>query len=123
VSAIEQTIIDALPPIVDKLIQMAKDGDLKAARYLIDRVLGRVARLPSPSMADSAPLTASPSTPPVPPQSQGMSLKELQEMAFGPKTFLPTLETIRRDIDAELERRERRGGLAPATIATAFATG
>jgi len=118
VSAIEQTIVDALPSIVDKLIQMAKYGDLKAARYLIDRVLGRVARLPSPpSMAD-ANVDAAPSTPPVPARSQRITRTELQEAAFGPKSFLPTLETIRRDIDAEIQRRERRPGLP-----IAFATG
>ena len=39
----EQKIADALPSIVDALIESAKGGDLGAARYLCDRILGRVA--------------------------------------------------------------------------------
>jgi hypothetical protein len=39
----EQRIVDALPDILDKLIEMAKAGDLKAAAYLCDRVWGRAA--------------------------------------------------------------------------------
>ena len=132
ISAIEQTIVDALPPIIDKVIQMAKDGDLKAARYLIDRVLGRVARQPSPpSMsgsltiegqdAESTPIAnvqAAPSTPHVPAQTQRLTPQDIQEAAFGPRTFLPTLEIIRRDIDAEIQRRDKRPRLP-----TAFAAG
>ena len=41
--AVEQCIIDALPTIVNALIDRARDGDLKAAAYLIDRILGRSA--------------------------------------------------------------------------------
>ena len=41
--AVEQCIIDALPTIVNVLIDRAKDGDLKAAAYLVDRILGRTA--------------------------------------------------------------------------------
>jgi len=115
VSVIEQTIVDALPAIVDKVIQMAKDGDLKAAHYLIDRVLGRVTLLPAPpSMADCTPAASvdtAPSTPPARNRSQGMTSAELQDAAFGPKTFLPTLEIIRRDVDSEIQRRERRPAL------------
>jgi hypothetical protein len=39
----EQRIVDALPDIIDGLINRARDGDLKAAVYLCDRILGRVA--------------------------------------------------------------------------------
>jgi hypothetical protein len=41
--AVEQRIVDALPEIIDALIGRAKDGDLKAAAYLADRILGRSA--------------------------------------------------------------------------------
>jgi hypothetical protein len=41
--AAEQRIVDALPDIVDALINRAKAGDLKAAAYLCDRVMGRTA--------------------------------------------------------------------------------
>ncbi len=39
--AVEQRIVDAMPEIVDALIARAKEGDLKAAVYLCDRILGR----------------------------------------------------------------------------------
>lgn len=41
--AAEQRIVDALPEIIDGLIGRAKDGDLKAAVYLCDRILGKTA--------------------------------------------------------------------------------
>jgi hypothetical protein len=41
--AIEQRVVDALPDIVDALIRRAKVGDVKAAIYLCDRILGRSA--------------------------------------------------------------------------------
>jgi hypothetical protein len=41
--AVEQRIVDALPEIIDAIIGRAKAGDLKAATYLADRVLGRSA--------------------------------------------------------------------------------
>ena len=41
--AVEQRVVDALPEIIDALIGRAKDGDLKAAVYLADRILGRTA--------------------------------------------------------------------------------
>jgi hypothetical protein len=40
---VEQRIVDALPEIIDALIGRAKAGDLKAAIYLADRILGRTA--------------------------------------------------------------------------------
>ena len=52
VQAVEQKMVDAMPDIVDKLIDMAKGGDLGAAKYLIDHVLGRVPRLESPPAED-----------------------------------------------------------------------
>ena len=48
----EQKIADALPSIVDSLIQRAKDGDLGAAKYLCDRILGRVAAVSVPPAYD-----------------------------------------------------------------------
>jgi len=53
--AIEEMIIDALPKVVAKLISMAEDGDVRASRYLVDRILGRVARVPLPPNGDTAP--------------------------------------------------------------------
>jgi hypothetical protein len=41
--AVEQRIVDAMPEIIDALIGRAKAGDLKAAVYLADRILGRSA--------------------------------------------------------------------------------
>jgi len=41
--AVEQRVVEALPEIIDALIDRAKDGDLKAAIYLADRILGRTA--------------------------------------------------------------------------------
>jgi hypothetical protein len=39
--AVEQRVADALPDIIDGLIKRATDGDVKAAIYLCDRILGR----------------------------------------------------------------------------------
>ena len=41
--AVEQRVVEALPEIIDALIARAKAGDLKAAVYLADRILGRSA--------------------------------------------------------------------------------
>ena len=41
--AVEERVVDALPEIIDALIGRAKAGDLKAAVYLADRILGRTA--------------------------------------------------------------------------------
>jgi hypothetical protein len=41
--SIEQRVVDALPEIADALIQHAKDGDLRAAIYLVDRIFGKSA--------------------------------------------------------------------------------
>jgi hypothetical protein len=40
---VEQRIVDALPEIISALIDRAKDGDLRAAAYLVDRILGKSA--------------------------------------------------------------------------------
>jgi hypothetical protein len=41
--AVEQRIVDAMPEIIDALIGRAKAGDLKAAIYLANLILGRTA--------------------------------------------------------------------------------
>jgi len=41
--AVEERVVEALPEIIDALIGRAKAGDLKAAVYLADRILGRTA--------------------------------------------------------------------------------
>ena len=51
-NAVEEKIVDALPEIADKLISMAKEGDLAAARYLFDRMGGRPGQLPTPPSID-----------------------------------------------------------------------
>jgi hypothetical protein len=43
VVSVEQRIHDAMPGIVDGLIKRATEGDTKAASYLMDRILGKVA--------------------------------------------------------------------------------
>jgi len=48
----EETIVEALPEIVDKLVSMAKAGDVAAARYVVDRILGRVAVLEAAPVED-----------------------------------------------------------------------
>jgi len=58
VRAVEKMIVDALPEIAGKLISMAKDGCIPAARYLIDRILGRCPRIPLPPSVEAATDTA-----------------------------------------------------------------
>ena len=41
--AVETKLVDALPDIFDALINRAKEGDTKAAAYICDRILGKVA--------------------------------------------------------------------------------
>ena len=50
----EQKVADALPAIMDALIESAKGGDLAAARYLCDRILGRVAVVSIPPAYDKS---------------------------------------------------------------------
>ncbi len=52
--AAEQKIADALPDVVDALIAFAKGGDVASAKYLCDRILGRVAPLERPPALDTA---------------------------------------------------------------------
>ena len=52
---VEEKIAAALPEITDALIAQAKAGDLGAARYLCDRLLGRVATVETPPVLDTAP--------------------------------------------------------------------
>ena len=49
---VEEKIAAALPDITDALIEAAKKGDLGAARYLCDRLLGRVATIEAPPAED-----------------------------------------------------------------------
>jgi hypothetical protein len=41
--SVEQRIVDALPEIINGLIARAREGDLKASTYLLDRILGKAA--------------------------------------------------------------------------------
>jgi hypothetical protein len=50
--AVEQRIVEALPEIVDGLINRAKEGDAKAAIYLVDRILGKAAGAFTPPTDD-----------------------------------------------------------------------
>ncbi len=49
---VEQQIVDALPDVTAALIAAAKNGDLGAAKYLVDRILGRVAAVEAPPAED-----------------------------------------------------------------------
>jgi hypothetical protein len=51
-TAVEQRIVNALPEIIDGLVARAKEGDTKAAVYLCDRILGRVASLEAAPVED-----------------------------------------------------------------------
>ena len=48
-AAAEKAIADAIPQVVGKLVSMAMEGNVAAARYLVDRVLGRVAKVYAPA--------------------------------------------------------------------------
>ena len=52
ISAVEERIVRMLPRVVDKMIEMALDGDLRAGRYLVDRIMGRVPILDAPPAVD-----------------------------------------------------------------------
>jgi hypothetical protein len=41
--AVGQSIVEALPEIIDGLIARAREGDLRASIYLLDRILGKAA--------------------------------------------------------------------------------
>ena len=56
VSDVEQRIVRMLPRLVDKLYEMAMEGDIRATRYLIDRIMGRIPLLEAaPSVDRSMP--------------------------------------------------------------------
>lgn len=52
---LERQIVDALPEIMDGLIARAKEGDTKAALYLVDRVLGKTVGAKSAPADDRRP--------------------------------------------------------------------
>lgn len=54
INAMEEMILDGLPEVIAKLMSMAKDGNIPAARYLIDRMAGRPSRLPLPPSIDTS---------------------------------------------------------------------
>jgi len=54
INAMEEMILDGLPEVIAKLMSMAKDGNIPAARYLIDRMAGRPSRLPLPPSIDKS---------------------------------------------------------------------
>src|SRR3569833_3083006 len=51
-NAAEQILVDALPEIMQKMVSMAKAGNVPASRYLLDRIYGKAARLSIPAFAD-----------------------------------------------------------------------
>src|SRR3569833_1068069 len=51
---IEQMIMDALPRVVTKLVSMAEEGNIAAAKYLIDRIHGLPAKLTTAAVADTS---------------------------------------------------------------------
>lgn len=53
IAAAENQIVSALPRIIDKLIDQAEGGDVAAARYLIDRVFGRISEQARPPAEDT----------------------------------------------------------------------
>jgi hypothetical protein len=54
IATAEQRIVSAMPELIDSLIDSAKCGDTGAARYLLDRVLGRVQLQAAPLATDTA---------------------------------------------------------------------
>jgi len=52
IAAAEGRIVAALPELIDTLIENAQKGDVAAARYLLDRVFGRVAEQKAPPAED-----------------------------------------------------------------------
>jgi len=54
INAMEEMILDGIPEIITKLMSMAKECNVPAARYLIDRMAGRPSRLPAPPSMDRA---------------------------------------------------------------------
>jgi len=111
INAMEEMILDGIPEIIGKLMSMAKEGNVPAARYLIDRMAGRPSRLPAPpSMDRQLPYTSVDCT------SDQIIRKQQREAAtaahlralynalepapegYGPGSARPTLDTIRREL-------------------------
>jgi hypothetical protein len=58
IATAEEKIISVMPELIDTLVDSAKCGDTAAARYLLDRVLGRVQLQAAPMAEDTTlPLT------------------------------------------------------------------
>ena len=125
VDALEKTIVDVLPKVVDKLVAMAMDGNVAAAKYLVDRILGRPSRLTAPPATDQisaheqvssdrelfqqiqgSALPGRPSKPARLLPFGGMSFEELSTAAFGPHLRETPAEKFKRAIQADLTRRD-----------------
>ncbi len=52
IATAEAHIVSAMPELISQLIEAAKGGDVSAAKYLLDRVLGRVAAQAAPLADD-----------------------------------------------------------------------
>ena len=52
VAAAEQTIVSALPELLKLLLEAARGGDVSAAKYLVDRAMGRTALQSRPLAED-----------------------------------------------------------------------
>ena len=68
----EGQIIAALPDVIEGLIRAAKGGDVAAARYLMDRVWGRVAPAAAPVAEDSS----------IPPDEEEFELIDAEKRAM-----------------------------------------
>jgi len=95
INAVEEMIVDALPDITRKLIAMAKDGDLAAARYLFDRIGGRPSRLPMPPSTDrTIPYTCS--------DWAADSLERKDRRDIKAAVYMKSI--LAREVEAELEK-------------------
>jgi hypothetical protein len=54
IATAEAQILAALPDVIESLICRAQNGDVSAAKYLIDRVFGRIAEQAAPLADDTA---------------------------------------------------------------------
>ena len=68
----EGKIVDALPDVIEGLIRAAKGGDVAAARYLMDRVWGRVAPAAAPVAEDHK----------MPPDEESFELQDAEKRAM-----------------------------------------
>jgi hypothetical protein len=51
---VEKKLVDALPDIIDKLIALAKEGDVGAAKLLLERVWGKAPIAAKPLAEDDS---------------------------------------------------------------------